>query len=152
MLSHNTWHFEASKWHLHRSDVVIVDETGTRFQVLHHAMGSSHIPMPKVELALRSVFFLSKFGLNSRPQAYRVKTPAARPMVVSLALCSTSPSDSNDNTDMTGPKISSFTQVMSSVQFATTKENTAGKWTHGVQIEVVACGITAILPSTHGAM
>lgn len=43
-------------------------------------------------------------------------------MVVSLALCSASSSDSNDSTDMTGPKISSFTQVMSSVQSPARKE------------------------------
>lgn len=54
---HNTWHFEPSKWHLHRSDVVVVDETGTSFQLLHHAMGSCHIPMQKVETALRLFCF-----------------------------------------------------------------------------------------------
>ncbi len=54
--------------------------------------------------------------LDVSRQTYLVKTPAARPMVVSLALCSTSSSVSKDNTDMTGPKISSFTQVISSVQ------------------------------------
>lgn len=48
---------------------------------------------------------------------YLVKTPAARPMVVSLALSNTSSSVSKDNTDMTGPNISSFTQDISSVQF-----------------------------------
>lgn len=47
-----------------------------------------------------------------------VKTPAARPKVVSLALSRTSASVSNDKMDMTGPKISSFTQVMSSLQSA----------------------------------
>ncbi|KAG7264833.1 hypothetical protein CRUP_001477, partial [Coryphaenoides rupestris] len=37
------------------------------------------------------------------------KTPEARPKVVLLALCRTSSSVSNGNTDITGPKISSFT-------------------------------------------
>lgn len=55
-------------------------------------------------------------ALDVSTQTYRVKTPAARPIVVSLALCSTSTSVSKDSTDMTGPKISSFTQVISSVQ------------------------------------
>lgn len=45
-----------------------------------------------------------------------VKTPEAKPNVVLLALASTSSSVSKGSTDMTGPKISSFTQVMSSLQ------------------------------------
>lgn len=49
---------------------------------------------------------------------YLVKTPAASPKVVSLALSRTSASVSNDKMDITGPKISSFTQVMSSRQLA----------------------------------
>lgn len=148
MCVHHTWHFEPSKWHLHRSDVVVVDETGTSLQVLHYAMGSRHIPTQKV-LSSDHLFLVA---LNPWVQAYRVKTPAARPMAVSLALCSASPSDSNESTDMTGPKISSFTQVMSSVQFATKKKNTAGKWTRWAQIYLIVCGTAAILPSTHGAM
>lgn len=91
-------------------------------------------PYAKSWTSSQIVLFLSKVALNSWPQTYRVKTPAARPMVVSLALCSASPSDSNDSTDMTGPKISSFTQVMSSVQLATTKKNAAGKWTRWAQM------------------
>lgn len=43
----STWHFEASKWHLHGSYVVVVDETGTSFQAFRHAMGSRHIPTQK---------------------------------------------------------------------------------------------------------
>lgn len=49
---------------------------------------------------------------------YLVKTPAAKPKVVSLALSRTSASVSNGKMDITGPKISSFTQVMSSLQLA----------------------------------
>lgn len=47
MCTDSTWHFEASKWHLHGSYVVVVDETGTSFQAFHHAMGSHHIPTQK---------------------------------------------------------------------------------------------------------
>lgn len=47
-----------------------------------------------------------------------VKTPEANPKVVLLALWMTSSSVSKGMTDMTGPKISSFTQVMSSVQLS----------------------------------
>ena len=50
-------------------------------------------------------------------QSYLVKTPPARPNLVLLALSTTSSSVSNGRMDMTGPKISSFTHVMSSVQF-----------------------------------
>lgn len=82
-------------------------------------------PYAKSWISSQIVLFL--VALNSWTQAYRVKTPAARPILVSLALCSASPSDSNDSTDMTGPKISSFTQVMSSVQFAATKEKYSRK-------------------------
>lgn len=39
-----TWHFESSKRHLHRCDVVVVDETGTSFEVFHYTMGSPYIP------------------------------------------------------------------------------------------------------------
>lgn len=47
-----------------------------------------------------------------------VKTPEANPKVVLLALLMTSSSVSKGMTDMTGPKISSFTQVMSSLQLS----------------------------------
>lgn len=47
-----------------------------------------------------------------------VKTPEAKPNVESLALAITSSSVSKGSTDMTGPKISSFTQVMSSLQLS----------------------------------
>lgn len=57
-----------------------------------------------------------------------VKTPDAKPKVVLLALCKTSSSVSNGIMDITGPKISSFTQVMSSLQLSmnivTYKRNT----------------------------
>lgn len=66
-------------------------------------------------------------ALDVSTQTYRVKTPAARPIVVSLALCSTSTSVSKDSTDMTGPKISSFTQVISSVQSPTRGKKKKGQ-------------------------
>lgn len=47
-----------------------------------------------------------------------VNTPEAKPKVVLLALWITSSSVSKGSTDMTGPKISSFTQVMSSLQLS----------------------------------
>lgn len=52
-----------------------------------------------------------------------VKTPEASPKVVSLALRIASSSVSKAITDMTGPKISSFTQVMSSLQFPVTERS-----------------------------
>lgn len=47
-----------------------------------------------------------------------MKTPDARPKVVLLALCKTSSSVTNGIMDITGPKISSFTQVISSLQLS----------------------------------
>lgn len=51
-----------------------------------------------------------------------MKTPEASPKVVSLALRIASSSLSKAMTAMTGPKISSFTQVMSSVQLSEAEE------------------------------
>lgn len=56
-----------------------------------------------------------------------VKTPEASPKVVLLALWIASSSVSKAKTDMTGPKISSFTQVISSLQLSVTAERS---WTH----------------------
>lgn len=58
----DTWHFEASKGHLHRSDVVVVDETGACLEVFHHTMSSPHIPTDtkvnfRVFWCYKSVFF-----------------------------------------------------------------------------------------------
>lgn len=55
-----------------------------------------------------------------------VKTPEASPKVVLLALWIASSSVSKAKTDMTGPKISSFTQVISSLQLSVTAERS---WT-----------------------
>lgn len=55
-------------------------------------------------------------------QLYLVKTPPASPNFVLLALSTTSSSVSKGRMDMTGPKISSFTHVMSSVQFPASTE------------------------------
>lgn len=56
-----------------------------------------------------------------------VKTPEANPKVVLLALRITSSSVSKGRMDMTGPKISSFTQVMSSLQSSVRGESAGCK-------------------------
>lgn len=38
-----TWHLKATKGHLNRSNIVVVDETGTGLKVLHHTVGPLHI-------------------------------------------------------------------------------------------------------------
>lgn len=83
--------------------------------MLNHTMGSPHITTDIKYKVKKKLPYFTRVHFQVS-QTYLVKTPAARPREVSLALHSTSSSDSKDNTDMTGPKISSFTQVISSVQ------------------------------------
>lgn len=83
--------------------------------MLNYTMGSPHITTD-MKHKVKKIAFLHSCVHFQVSQTYLVKTPAARPREVSLALRNTSSSDSKDNKDMTGPKISSFTQVISSVQ------------------------------------
>lgn len=68
-----TWRFEASKRHLHGGDVVVVDEAGTCFQALHHAVRSCHIPTHK--LTRLRLFFLPPRRRGCRPTGWRRPLP-----------------------------------------------------------------------------
>lgn len=82
------------------------------------------------ENAIKQFYLKSKRYHSLRLSADLVKTPEASPKVVLLARRITSSSVSNGRTDMTGPKISSFTQVMSSLQLSVAGE-TGGEQTGG---------------------
>ncbi|KAG7260390.1 hypothetical protein CRUP_006982 [Coryphaenoides rupestris] len=72
--------------------------------------------MDKAFISMNGILNGSIPDILKPPKGTSTGTPAARPKVLSLALLSTSSSESKESTDMTGPKISSFTQVMSSLQ------------------------------------
>lgn len=76
-------------------------------------------------------------------QSYLVKTPPARPNLVLLALSRTSSSVSNGRMDMTGPKISSFTHVMSSLHFPGSKADTGAS---GGRARGTACAFSSPQP------
>lgn len=82
------------------------------------------LQVPIFNLAqLITVIFKAQHKCQTRECAINlVKTPEASPKVVLLALWITSSSVSKAITDMTGPKISSFTQVISSLQLSVTAE------------------------------
>ncbi|TNN41592.1 hypothetical protein EYF80_048235 [Liparis tanakae] len=82
-----------------------------------------------------------------------VKTPEAKPNVELLALASTSSSVSKGSTDMTGPKISSFTQVMSSLQSSASgggNRQDCTRCTPGPNISVISGGFHS--PSANSAV
>lgn len=137
----HTWTLITTKRHFHRADVVVVDVASACFNVCSHTVGSRNIPGRKVPTHKRwmnsvhapsyhSCFFVyppteeTFHFVFHGSSANLVKTPEANPKVVLLALWITSSSVSKGSTDITGPKISSFTQVMSSVHLSVSTERT----------------------------
>lgn len=144
---HHTWVLIPSERHFNGADVVVVDVAGPSLQLRRHAVGSRNIPAdrnsgfvssgrcssstkPHPSCSQLKCCLLQESTPNQAQQKWRsgeharhlVKTPEASPKVVLLALWIASSSVSKAMTDMTGPKISSFTQVMSSLQLSVAEE------------------------------